>query len=204
MSFPILFCVFLFRRLALISLACFFFPSKNFLIPRNKHHQTKSPLFCHILSLFVFCSYSDIVPTMDSFNQTVELAGSSHTNQIFNFLTSNKQINYFYQLYLSASWIQIVIASVVLILSYDQVKYQLNKGSIAGPKLKIWPIIGPFLESLDPKFEEYKAKWDSGALSCVSIFHKFVVIASTRDLARRFCRHQNMSNLVLLMSLSRY
>lgn len=41
------------------------------------------------------------------------------------------------------------------------------------------------MESLDPKFEEYKAKWDSGALSCVSIFHKFVVIASTRDLARK-------------------
>lgn len=122
---------------------------------------------------------------MDSFNQTVGLAGSSHTNQVYNFLTSNKQINYVYQLYLSASWVQIVIASVVLVLSYDQIKYQLNKGSIAGPKLKIWPIIGPFLESLDPKFEEYKAKWDSGALSCVSIFHKFVVIASTRDLARK-------------------
>lgn len=81
---------------------------------------------------------------MDSFNQTVGLAGSSHTNQVYNFLTSNKQINYVYQLYLSASWVQIVIASVVLVLSYDQIKYQLNKGSIAGPKLKIWPIIGPF------------------------------------------------------------
>lgn len=49
----------------------------------------------------------------------------------------------------------------------------------------MWPIIGPFLESMDPKFEEYKAKWDSGPLSCVSVFHKFVVIASTRDLARK-------------------
>lgn len=38
---------------------------------------------------------------------------------------------------------------------------------------------------MDPKFEEYKAKWDSGPLSCVSVFHKFVVIASTRDLSRK-------------------
>lgn len=36
------------------------------------------------------------------------------------------------------------------------------------------PFIGPFLESLDPKFEEYKAKWASGDLSCVSVFHKYV------------------------------
>ena len=42
-----------------------------------------------------------------------------------------------------------------------------------GPKFKI-PFIGPFLESMDPKFHEYKAKWDSGELSCVSVFHKYV------------------------------
>jgi sterol 22-desaturase len=47
------------------------------------------------------------------------------------------------------------------------------------------PFIGPFLESMDPKFEEYVAKWASGDLSCVSVFHKFVVIASTRDMARK-------------------
>jgi sterol 22-desaturase len=47
------------------------------------------------------------------------------------------------------------------------------------------PFIGPFLESMDPKFHEYQAKWASGELSCVSVFHKFVVIASTRDMARK-------------------
>lgn len=30
-----------------------------------------------------------------------------------------------------------------------------------------------------------RAKWASGELSCVSVFHKFVVIASTRDMARK-------------------
>lgn len=83
------------------------------------------------------------------------------------------------------TWWQILLTILVGVLTYDQVKYQLNKGSIVGPKFKVWPIIGPFLESLDPKFEEYLGKWNSGPLSCVSIFHKFVVIASTRDLARK-------------------
>lgn len=35
------------------------------------------------------------------------------------------------------------------------------------------PFIGPFLQSVDPKFEEYHAKWASGPLSCVSVFHKY-------------------------------
>ncbi|KAJ5656827.1 Cytochrome 61 [Penicillium longicatenatum] len=67
---------------------------------------------------------------------------------------------------------------------YDQFKYHYYKGSIIGPAYKI-PFMGPFLESVNPKFTEYKAKWDSGELSCVSVFHKFVVIASTRDMSRK-------------------
>lgn len=85
----------------------------------------------------------------------------------------------------SVTWWQWVITFIVIGLTYDQVMYQIRKGSIAGPSFKFWPIIGPFLESLDPKFEEYKAKWNSGKLLCVSIFHKFVVIASDRDLTRK-------------------
>lgn len=53
----------------------------------------------------------------------------------------------------------------------DSVKYFWLKGSIVGPTFKI-PFMGPFLESVNPKFHEYKAKWDSGELSCVSVFHK--------------------------------
>lgn len=34
--------------------------------------------------------------------------------------------------------------------------------------------MGPFLQSVNPKFEEYYAKWQSGPLSCVSVFHKYV------------------------------
>lgn len=51
------------------------------------------------------------------------------------------------------------------------VKYHYLKGNIIGPAYKI-PFMGPFLQSVNPKFTEYKAKWDSGELSCVSVFHK--------------------------------
>ncbi|GMM38154.1 C-22 sterol desaturase [Saccharomycopsis crataegensis] len=83
------------------------------------------------------------------------------------------------------SWLKVILTTLCLAMVYDQVSYQLSKGNIAGPTFKFYPFIGPFLESLDPKFEIYQAKWNSGPLSCVSIFHKFVVIASTRDLARK-------------------
>ncbi|CAZ82209.1 unnamed protein product [Tuber melanosporum] len=79
---------------------------------------------------------------------------------------------------------QIFFSIVILSITYDQCRYIWNKGSIVGPSLKI-PFMGPFLESVNPKFSEYLAKWNSGPLSCVSVFHKFVVIASTRDLARK-------------------
>ncbi|KAK9351725.1 cytochrome P450 [Lipomyces doorenjongii] len=80
---------------------------------------------------------------------------------------------------------KILAGLLVFITIYDQISYVTKKGSIAGPRFKVYPIIGPFLESVNPKFEGYKAKWASGPLSCVSVFHKFVVIASTRDLARK-------------------
>lgn len=117
-----------------------------------------------------------------SFNQSSPILDSVVRNT-----TSSAQlvVSKALDLWQSLSWWQVVVTAVVAILSYDQVMYQIRKGSIAGPRFKIWPIIGPFLESLDPKFEEYKSKWDSGPLSCVSIFHKFVIIASSRDLARK-------------------
>lgn len=59
----------------------------------------------------------------------------------------------------------------MLLGSRSLVSYLRQKGSIAGPAWKT-PFIGPFLESMNPKFEEYVAKWNSGELSCVSVFHK--------------------------------
>ncbi|KAJ5498028.1 hypothetical protein LT330_002707 [Penicillium expansum] len=77
-----------------------------------------------------------------------------------------------------------LLTFLVAAVIYDQVKYHYLKGAIVGPMYKI-PFMGPFLESVNPQFTKYKAKWDSGDLSCVSVFHKFVVIASTRDMSRK-------------------
>ncbi|MCJ1413864.1 RNA polymerase C-22 sterol desaturase [Xylographa parallela] len=73
---------------------------------------------------------------------------------------------------------------LVSLIAYDQISYLWRKGSIAGPNWKI-PFVGPFFDSINPKMDKYKAQWASGELSCVSVFHKFVVIASTRDMARK-------------------
>ncbi|CAG8960943.1 hypothetical protein HYFRA_00002481 [Hymenoscyphus fraxineus] len=94
--------------------------------------------------------------------------------QIDSFLTSLTQVS---------GW-TVAFTILALLVAYDQFSYLRQKGSIVGPAFKI-PFIGPFLESVNPKFEEYQGKWASGELSCVSVFHKFVVIASTRDMSRK-------------------
>lgn len=78
----------------------------------------------------------------------------------------------------------IIVTLLAAAVIYDQLSYWRQKGSLVGPAWKI-PFIGPFLESVWPKFEAYHAKWLSAPLSCVSVFHKFVIIASTRDMARQ-------------------
>ncbi|KAH0359167.1 cytochrome P450, partial [Aureobasidium melanogenum] len=79
---------------------------------------------------------------------------------------------------------QYLLTFLLGVIVYDQVMYIKRKGSIAGPAFKI-PLMGPFLQALDPKFDAYLAQWASGPLSCVSVFHKFVVLASDRDLAHK-------------------
>jgi len=53
--------------------------------------------------------------------------------------------------------------------------YVWRKGSIAGPMFKL-PFMGPFIQALYPDFEAYKLQWASGKLSCVSVFHKYVLL----------------------------
>ncbi|KFA46224.1 hypothetical protein S40293_07166 [Stachybotrys chartarum IBT 40293] len=87
--------------------------------------------------------------------------------------------------YLSGwSSIQVLSGILLLLVAYDQFMYIQRKGPIAGPMFKI-PFMGPFIQALYPNFDEYLAQWASGPLSCVSVFHKFVVLASDRDLAHK-------------------
>ena len=101
----------------------------------------------------------------------------------------------------SMSYLKIFATLICILLVWDQVAYQIKKGSIAGPKFKFWPIIGPFLESLDPKFEEYKAKWASGPLSCVSISINLLLSHLLETWQERSCNLPNSSNLALSMLL---
>ncbi|KAK2043666.1 cytochrome P450 [Colletotrichum somersetense] len=82
-----------------------------------------------------------------------------------------------------STW-QYVVTFLLGVVVYDQAMYLKRKGSIAGPTFKI-PLMGPFIQALHPKFEQYLAQWASGPLSCVSVFHKFVVLASDRDIAHK-------------------
>ncbi|CAL3969831.1 hypothetical protein PZA11_007599 [Diplocarpon coronariae] len=99
-------------------------------------------------------------------------------------VTGSSQFDRFLATLSALSGWKIALTLLALMVAYDQCSYLWQKGSIPGPAWKI-PFIGPFLESVNPKFDEYKAKWASGELSCVSVFHKFVVIASTRDMSRK-------------------
>ncbi|KAI9707026.1 MAG: RNA polymerase C-22 sterol desaturase [Bogoriella megaspora] len=78
----------------------------------------------------------------------------------------------------------VALSIFLMLVVYDQWSYIRQKGPIAGPSWKI-PFMGPFLESVNPKFEKYYATWTSAPISCVSVFHKFVVLGSTRDIARK-------------------
>jgi C-22 sterol desaturase len=104
-----------------------------------------------------------------------------------------QQVEYVLETIIQASRWQIFFTVLGLLVAYDQcmytcpcqafgdtaltpvekVRYIWQKGSIVGPAWKM-PFIGPFLQSVNPKFEEYYAKWASGPLSCVSVFHKYV------------------------------
>ncbi|KAK2613750.1 hypothetical protein N8I77_000640 [Diaporthe amygdali] len=94
------------------------------------------------------------------------------------------QLEYVVDAISHASLWTVLWTCVALAVAYDQISYLRQKGSIVGPSWKA-PFIGPFLQSMNPKFSEYYGKWLSGDLSCVSIFHKFVIIASTRDMSRK-------------------
>ncbi|CAL5874788.1 uncharacterized protein PFLUO_LOCUS9090 [Penicillium psychrofluorescens] len=89
-----------------------------------------------------------------------------------------------FDLFVGWSTWQYVVAFVLAVVIYDQIIYIKRKGAIAGPRFKI-PLVGPFIQAIHPKFEAYLAQWASGPLSCVSVFHKFVVLASDRDLAHK-------------------
>ncbi|ORX94030.1 cytochrome P450 [Clohesyomyces aquaticus] len=98
-----------------------------------------------------------------------------------------------------ASWfsLQYVLMVMLAVIVYDQAMYIKRKRGIAGPAFKV-PLMGPFIQALHPRFELYLAQWASGPLSCVSVFHKFVVLVSDRDLAHKIFKSPSFAEPCLV------
>ncbi|KAI7256966.1 hypothetical protein KC335_g13023, partial [Hortaea werneckii] len=84
----------------------------------------------------------------------------------------------------NVNYFTVFLTLFAMAVVYDQISYRMMKADLAGDSWKM-PFVGPFFDSVRPTFEKYHTKWLSGPLSCVSVFHKFVIIASTRDMARK-------------------
>ncbi|KIJ38493.1 hypothetical protein M422DRAFT_33272 [Sphaerobolus stellatus SS14] len=84
----------------------------------------------------------------------------------------------------SSTWLYTALGIVASLLVLEQVNYRYKKGHLPGPKWTI-PIIGKFADSLHPTLEGYQKQWDSGALSALSVFNIFIVIASSNEYTRR-------------------
>lgn len=70
----------------------------------------------------------------------------------------------------SKVWLYTSLAIVVSLFALEQGVYRYKKGNLPGSAWTI-PIIGKFLDSMNPTLENYKKQWNSGALSVVSVFN---------------------------------
>ncbi|EME86833.1 uncharacterized protein MYCFIDRAFT_49450 [Pseudocercospora fijiensis CIRAD86] len=123
---------------------------------------------------------------MASVMETFNASATHHPNTIHATIDSLQTgfVSKAFDNFTPVSWFGVFLTIFLAAIVYDQLSYWQHKGPLAGDAWKI-PFVGPFLESVNPKFSAYHTKWLSGPLSCVSVFHKFVVIAATRDMARK-------------------
>ncbi|KAF8640332.1 hypothetical protein AX17_000004 [Amanita inopinata Kibby_2008] len=84
----------------------------------------------------------------------------------------------------SPSWFYTTALILVSLLALEQAVYRYKKRHLPGDSWTI-PIIGKFADSVHPTIEGYKKQWDSGALSAVSVFNIFIVMASSNEYARK-------------------
>jgi sterol 22-desaturase len=69
-------------------------------------------------------------------------------------------------------WLFTTAAIIVGLLILEQSVYRMKKRHLPGDAWTI-PVIGKFADSLKPTIEGYKAQWDSGALSALSVFNMY-------------------------------
>ncbi|KAG1738595.1 cytochrome P450 [Suillus paluster] len=84
----------------------------------------------------------------------------------------------------SATWFYTTAAVLGGLLVLEQSVYRYKKKHLPGAAWTI-PIIGKFADSMKPTMEGYMNQWNSGALSAVSVFNIFIVMASSNEYARK-------------------
>ncbi|THH07939.1 hypothetical protein EW145_g3040 [Phellinidium pouzarii] len=85
---------------------------------------------------------------------------------------------------LSATWLYTSLAIILSLLALEQGVYRYKKSHLPGAKWTM-PIIGKYADSMKPSMDGYKKQWASGALSAVSVFNIFIVMAATNEYAMK-------------------
>ncbi|WWD21091.1 hypothetical protein CI109_105572 [Kwoniella shandongensis] len=92
-----------------------------------------------------------------------------------------------------------ILTVILSLLLLEQVVYRTKKGHLPGAKWTI-PVIGKFADSLNPTLANYRAQWNSGPLSAVSVFNIFIVIGSSNEMARKILNSPNHAEPCLVQS----
>ncbi|KIK70413.1 hypothetical protein GYMLUDRAFT_32417 [Collybiopsis luxurians FD-317 M1] len=82
------------------------------------------------------------------------------------------------------SWWYTTGAILFSLLVLEQCVYRYKKRHLPGDRWTI-PIIGKFADSMKPTMEGYQKQWQSGALSALSVFNIFIVMASSNEYSRK-------------------
>ncbi|TFY70096.1 hypothetical protein EVJ58_g34 [Rhodofomes roseus] len=115
--------------------------------------------------------------------------GPSHRVPTVPFLASSETVTWFYT----------TVAIVLAVLALEQSVYRYKKRHLPGDKWTI-PLIGKFADSMKPTMEGYMKQWDSGALSALSVFNIFIVMASTNEFSRKILNSPNHAEPCLVHS----
>ncbi|KAJ9097754.1 hypothetical protein QFC21_004792 [Naganishia friedmannii] len=91
-----------------------------------------------------------------------------------------------------------LLALVATLLVVEQASI-FKKAHLPGARWTI-PVIGKFADSMNPRLENYKKQWASGALSAVSVFNIFIVIASSNEYSRKILNSPNYAEPCLVAS----
>ncbi|KIM84655.1 hypothetical protein PILCRDRAFT_818244 [Piloderma croceum F 1598] len=84
----------------------------------------------------------------------------------------------------TTTWLCTTGAVLVSLLVLEQAVYRQKKQHLPGDKWTI-PLIGKFADSMKPTMEGYMKQWNSGALSAISVFNIFIVMASSNEFSRK-------------------